>query len=107
MIAFEIQLNGKRVCLAGADDLGVLTTIVKVTGKLGVKTVPLRPDETSADAFYSIGGLTCRADPDKDVHVRWVSGTPLKVGDTIQVVVVDVSKADRPKSRKRANPKHA
>jgi hypothetical protein len=103
MIAFEITLNGKRVCIAGAADLGVLTTSITATGKLGPKTVPFRPDDTGGEIFYSVGGLTRRSDPEKDVHVDWQSIAPLKVGDLIVVKVLDVKKADRAKSRKNAN----
>jgi len=48
-----------------------------------------------------------RPDPAKDVHLRWKSIAPLKVGDVIQVKVLDVAKADRPKSRQNATRKRA
>jgi hypothetical protein len=102
MIAFEVRLNGKRICIAGADDLAVLNTIITASGKLGPKTIPARPDDTNGEIHYSVGGLTARRDPEKDVHVRWKSIAPLKVGDVIQVKVLDVKKADRAKSRKKA-----
>jgi hypothetical protein len=107
MIAFEVSLNGKRICTAGADDLGVLTTIVSACGKLGKKTVPARPDETSGEVFYSVGGLTSRSDPKKNVHVRWKSVAPLKLGDVVQVKVVETEKVDRAKSRFKAKPRRA
>ena len=102
MIAFEVTLNGKRICIAGAEDLAVLHTIITASGRLGTKTVPARPDETGGEIFYSVGGLTARPDPKKDVHLRWRSIAPLKVGDVVQVKVLDVKKADRAKSRKKA-----
>ncbi len=102
MIALEVTLNGKRVCVAGAEDLSVLSTSVAAVGKLGKKTMRRRADETF-DIFYHIGGLTSRPDPAKDVHVDWKSSAPLKIGDVIQVRILDAQKADRPKSRKKAN----
>ncbi len=102
MIAFEVRLNGKRICIAGADDLAVLNTIITASGKLGPKTVPARADDTHGEVHYSVGGLTARPDPETDVHVRWKSIAPLKLGDVIQVKVLDVKKADRAKSRKKA-----
>lgn len=107
MIAFEVKLNGKRVCIAGADDLGVLTTDVTAVGKLGQKTVPARPDDTTGEIHYSIGGLTSRPDPDKDVHVRWKSVAPLKVGDVIEVRILETEKVDRAESRSKAKRKRA
>jgi len=101
MIAFEIRLNGKRICIAGAEDLGVLTACISACGKLGEKTVPARLDETEGEVFYSVRGLTSRPDPAKDVHVIWKSIEALKVGDVLEVKVLDVTRADRAKSRKK------
>ena len=107
MIAFEVSLNGKRVCTAGADDLAVLNTIISASGKLGKKTVPARPDEKTGEVFFSVGGLTSRSDPKKDVHLRWKSVAPLAIGDVVQVRVIQTEKVDRAKSRIRAKPRRA
>lgn len=107
MIAFEVRINGKRICVAGAEDLAVLTACVNASGKLGAKTVPARPDDVTGEVFYSVTGLTARRDPEKDVHVRWQSVEPLRVGDVVQVKILDSTKADRPKSRVKAARKRA
>ena len=106
MIALEVSLNGKQVCIAGAEDLGVLSASLSACGKLGKKTVPARPDETR-DIFYSVGGLTSRRDPKKDVHLHWKSIAPLRVGDTVQVRVIETEKVDRAKSRTKSKPRRA
>jgi len=103
MIALEVRKNGKVVCLAGAEDLAVLSAEIAAVGQLGMKTVPIGPDETPTDIYYTVGGLTSRPDPDKDVHVTWQSVAPLKVGDIIEVRILETQKADRAKSRIRAN----
>jgi hypothetical protein len=105
MIALEVSLNGKRVCIAGAEDLAVLTTSVAAVGKLGQKTVPARPEETGGEFHYSVGGLTARQNPEKDVHLRWKSVAPLQVGDVIQVKILETDKVDPPRSRKKARPR--
>jgi hypothetical protein len=102
MIALEVTLNGRRICVAGAEDLSVLSTIVSAGGKLGKRTVPPRPGDETFDIYYSVGGLTSRLDPAKDVHVNWKSVAPLKVGDVIQVRILETRKVDRAKSRKNA-----
>ena len=104
MIALEVKLNGKRVCIAGADDLGVLTTSVSAVGKLGKKSVPYRPDE-KADIHFHVGGLTSRRNTEKDVHLKWKSVAPLKIGDIIQVRILETEKVDRAKSRTKAKRK--
>jgi len=103
MIALEVSLNGKRVCVAGADDLAVLSAHVTACGKLGRKTVPARPDETTGEIHYSVRGLTARPDAKKDVHLIWKSIASLRVGDIIQVRALETDKADPPKSKTKAN----
>ena len=103
MIALEVRLNGKRVCIAGAEDLAVLTTNVSAVGKLGKKTVPARPEETSGEIHYSVRGLTARRDPEKDAHLIWKSVAPLKLGDVIQVRILGTHRPDRPTSRQKAD----
>src|SRR6266516_4114668 len=102
MIALKVSLNGKQVCVAGADDLAVLNAIVTTCGKLGSKTVPARPDDTTGEIHYSVGGLTARPDPKKDVHKNWKSVAALKVGDVIHVRVVETDNQNCPLSRTNA-----
>lgn len=107
MIAFEVRKNGKRVCIAGAEDLEVLRTIISAVGKLGKKTLPAHPQQVTGHVHYTVGGLTARGNPDKDVHLRWKSLEPLKIGDVIEVRVLETEKVDRPTSRKKAKKKRA
>lgn len=107
MIALEVNLNGNRVCLAGAEDLAVLSAHVTACGKLGSKTVTARPDETSGEIHYSVHGLTARPDPSTDVHVNWKSVEHLQVGDVVAVRIVETAAPDRPRSRKKAKPRKA
>jgi hypothetical protein len=102
MIAFKVKVNGKRICVAGAEDLMVLAAHVTAVGELGKKTVAARPDE-GYEIGYSVGGLTSRAKPKADVHLRWGPRAPLKIGDIVQVQVVETTKPDRPKSRTKAS----
>jgi hypothetical protein len=60
MIAFEVSHNGQRVCIAGAEDLSVLSAHITASGKLGHKTLPARPDDKTGEVFFSVGGLTAR-----------------------------------------------
>jgi ATP-dependent Clp protease adapter protein ClpS len=107
MIALEVRRNGKRVCIAGADDLAVLSAHVTAVGKLGTKTVPARPDDTTGEIHYSVGGLTARPDPKKDVHLKGKSVAPLRVGDVIEVRVLETERVDRATSRTKAKRKRA
>jgi hypothetical protein len=107
MIALEVSLNGKRVCIAGANDLSVLIAQVTACGRLGKKTVRARPDDTTGEIHYSVGGLTARTDPEKDVHVSWKSIAPVRIGDVIQIKILETEKVDRATSRTKAKRKRA
>jgi hypothetical protein len=105
MIALEVKLNGKRVCIAGADDMAVLSADVTACGKLGKKTVPRRPNAT--EIYYSVGGLSPRPNG-KDIYPKWKLAAPLQVGDVLEVRILETEKVDRAISRntpkrKRAN----
>jgi hypothetical protein len=89
MRAFEVSLNGKKLCSAGIGDDGVLTAIVNwVTGKSG------------ADLFLHVGGLI---GPTGE-HVAWENNKRLRLNDRIEVKVIETRKVDEPKRRKRPNP---
>jgi hypothetical protein len=96
MIALSVSLNGKHICTAGAEDLAVLSTIITATGKLGKKTVPARPNDLHGLAGFSIGGLARTKNSKKNVHMSWATASRLKVGDTIQVTILETIKVDKP-----------
>jgi hypothetical protein len=82
MLAFNVSLNGKKLCLAGLGKRGVLSAIVNwVAGEHG------------ADLFLDVGGLA------KEEHVGWVRQKPLQVGDEILVRIVDVGSPDKPRRK--------
>lgn len=73
MIAFEVYLNGKKLCVAGIGNEGVVTAIVDWVG---------RPEGASSE--LSVSGLISPARE----HVKWVD-RKLRVGDQIRVKVVN------------------
>ncbi|HEX3820551.1 MAG TPA: hypothetical protein VHW45_09470 [Candidatus Sulfotelmatobacter sp.] len=89
MRAFEVSLNGEKLCLAGIGDDGVLTAIVNwVSGK------------KAADMFLEVGGLLSLVDE----HVSWLNQKPLHVGDEIQVKIIEADSVDSPTRRRRRDP---
>lgn len=86
MRAFDVSLNGKKLCRAGIGDDGVLTTIVNWVARKSV-----------GDLFLEVGGLVSKVDE----HISWVSQKPLQVGDTIQVIVVEAKSVDEPTKKQR------
>jgi hypothetical protein len=102
LIVFEIFLNGRPIARAGAKDLGVLSTHVTGVGKLGPMAKGRGPKDR--DLHVSVGGLTTpkRA---PNTHLSWLSVHRLKLGDEVRVKLTEATRADEPRSRKRANPK--
>jgi hypothetical protein len=89
MKAFQVHLNGRRLCIAGLSEHGVLTAIVDYVSGHGRDELAL-----------SVGGLISS----KEEHVRWVKRRSLRMGDEIQVKVIESESADRPQERHRRDP---
>jgi hypothetical protein len=88
MRAFEVHLNGKRLCLAGVGEDGVLTAIVDHVARPKASSLNLR-----------VGGLVSPIGK----HVIW-RNRRLKVGDEVLVKIVETDSADRPRKRYSFNP---
>ena len=88
MRAFEVYVNGKRLCVAGIGDDGVLNTMVDHVVGNGRNELYLR-----------VGGLISPTNE----HVLWRSQR-LKIGDEVRVKIVETASVDRPKERHRRDP---
>ena len=91
MRAFKVDLNGKRICVAGVGGDGVLTAIVDYVGNGRSSTLSL-----------SVGGLFT---PTSE-HAIWKL-LALKVGDMVVVRVIETDSVDRPRKRYRPDSKTA
>ncbi len=89
MTAFEVHLNGEKLCTAGLGDTGVVSAILSWRGNQPYKdgTAP-----ESASIEFSVSGLISPAGE----HVRWAE-PKVQVGDEIRIRVVDIGRADVPK----------
>jgi hypothetical protein len=94
MLCYQVSLNGRRVCLAGVGDRGVLT---------GILTWVKRERQDGAEAAHSgvaveeltvyVGGL---ANHDEDpVDLEWLR-KGLRVGDEVTFKIVDSETCDPP-----------
>jgi len=95
MIAFEIELNGDLLGIAGANDLSVLTAIVSAVGKLGPNSAGAPQRAHHYDIELEVGGLTSRAGGIPDQHLDWIKRA-LKEGDVVTVRLVEAEAADPP-----------
>lgn len=89
MQAFRVDLNGKRICVAGVGEHGVLSAIVDYVG-----------DGRSSELHLAVGGLFTATEE----HAEW-KRLDLKVGDKVVVTVVETDSVDKPGKRYRPDSK--
>jgi hypothetical protein len=99
MIAFEVSLNGKKVCVAGVGHLGVLTTMLSWVRREGRNTETREPENVDEELTLNVGGLISS----KNEHVRWTENE-LTVGDEVRVRVMNLESVDPPCDRKTEDP---
>lgn len=87
MRAFKVDLNGKRICVAGVGKNGVLTTVVNYVGH-----------GRSSRLDFAVSGLFA---PTRE-HAIWKT-LGLKVGDKVGVMVIETDSVDKPKKLYRAD----
>jgi hypothetical protein len=92
MRALRVTINGGKPVVAGADDLGVLSLIVSCVGALGPNARPPRGEEEQIT--LNLGGLTSRAAGIADNHANWLSQLALKVGDKVEVEILETNSPD-------------
>ncbi len=99
MIAFDVFLNGNKVCRAGVRDLGVLTTVLTWVRREGRNTETREPGIIEEELTLNVGGLISS----KNEHVRW-SDDKLAVGDEVRVRVINLESVDPPRDRRTEDP---
>ena len=90
MQAFEVHLNGKRLCKAGIDGDSVLSASVNALSR-----------EDSHDLFLQVGGLITASED----RLIWQGHLALTVGDEIALRIVETDAVDIPEQRYRTNSK--
>ena len=99
MIAFEVFLNGNKVCRAGVGDLGVLTTVLSWVRREGRNTETREPGKIEEELTLNVSGLLSS----KNEHVRW-SESKVTIGDEVRVRVVSAESVDPPDDRSTEDP---
>jgi hypothetical protein len=99
VIAFEVQRNGKQLCLAGVG-AGVLTVGLTWVGRRS-RDGDEPPAEDSGLTLH-VGGLEAWGD-DAGQNLTWLSNS-LEVGDSVSIRVLEAPAADVPSTREPADP---
>ena len=95
MLAFDIRIDEKQICVAGVDDWSGLSAILTAQrGDLG--------DEIESIELY-MGGMTQADVAGISHHVRWGRLTQLAVGTTVTIRIIDADALDPPVRRYRSD----
>lgn len=101
MLAFQIEIDGVPVVVAGVPDWGILALHVNASrGDPKAKALSARAD----DIGFSVGGLSERSVDGEAHHFRW-KRQPLSVGSRVVVTVVETETPDPPLKRYRSDSK--
>ena len=89
MRAFEVHLNGKRLCVAGIGEDGVLSMVITDVARKERSHLDLR-----------VGGLFSNTGE----HVEW-GVQRLETGDDVRVKIIESTSIDSPSRRRQPDPK--
>lgn len=92
MPAFKVHLNGKKVCTASLDGLGVLDAHVCYVRR--------KDSRHRQELSLHVGGL----DSATGEHIVWHEAHQIRVGDKLSIEIVESARADKPVSRKKHDP---
>jgi hypothetical protein len=92
-LAFEVSLNGERLCVAGLPDARVLVTALSWSSPR--QPTRFKKGTVLEGLYFHVGALT-ESKSGARAHPNWVAHPKLKVGDEISVRVVGVAVADPP-----------
>lgn len=85
MRALEITINGEKLCVAGVADDGEISAIVASATK------------ADGDCSVRVSGLI----RSRNERVKWIGRKALKVGDQIQIRIIETAQADEPAERQQ------
>ena len=99
MLALEVEIDGQRFVIAGADDWGLLSVIL--TAQRGSPDAPVASARAHS-VDIRVGGLTDKDSNGQTYHLRW-GNKDLKIGSRVSIRVIDVEHADTPIKRFRSD----
>ena len=94
MVALEVSLNGKRTCLAGTEQTGVVSANV-----CWVRRTDAQPGPRE-ELFLEVFGLRT---PEQE-SLRWRGQQPIKVGDEVRIKIVEAKRVSKPTTRHTETP---
>ena len=94
MVALEVSLNGKRTCVAGVGQTGVVSANGCWVRRAADQAGP------AEQLFLEVGGLKTL----ERENLRWRGQPSVKVGDEVRIKVVEAKRVPKPTARNREYP---
>jgi len=91
VLAIEVEVNGKRIAVAGANDLALLTAGIGAGVGPEKRTLQADIDAFRLTVMGLTSGLVARTE-----NLTWINGLPLRVGDSITFRIVNAEQPDPP-----------
>ena len=91
VLALEIEVNGKRLTVAGAKDLALLSA--QIAAGVGGHGGSIQADSA---VHLSVMGLTSPKPSSRMANLSWINGLALQQGDSVTFRVVQVEQPDAP-----------
>ena len=100
MLAFRVQLNGKKLATVGIPGPHVLTAMITsvARGKEARRRWPRDVAFQAKELTLQIGGMISRERAHE--HLEWAN-VDLKAGDAVSLTIVDTARVDKPAQRKK------
>lgn len=95
MIAFEVIVNGNKLCDAGVEGLGVLTAILSSAHRVPQPEAEMNQLYPPDELILEVGGLESAYNEVPGQQMSWAS-KHLKVGDTIVINIKSLEIVDPP-----------
>lgn len=95
MIAFEVIVNGSKLCDAGVEGLGVLTAILSWARRVPDPEAKINEQYPPDELLLEVGGLKSARDDEPGGHMSWLS-KHLQVGDAIVIKIKSLEAVDPP-----------
>lgn len=89
MIAYEVFVDGSKLCTAGVGEYGVMSVLLTWVRRPG------KEREDSWEPRYEVTGISIDSEAGVDHHVFW-AGERLPVGSDLRVRVVESQDVDAP-----------
>jgi len=91
VLAIDVEVNGQRIAVAGANDLKWLAATIGAGGEPGKRNL-----QADIDAFHLAVWGIASGPADREAILTWISKVSLRIGDSATLRIVQAEQPDPP-----------